>query len=67
MGVSDTSWHVVPVSSDVVLVQGVRTVVGLSLRLMTSVDEAAERVEEAQVRARTLLARLPRPRGAEEL
>ena len=61
------SCHGVPVSSDVVLVRGVRTVVGLSLRVLTSVDEAAERVEVASTKARSLVQRLPRPRGPEEL
>ena len=56
-----------PVSSDVVVVRGVRALVGLSVRLMTSVDAAAERVEDAQLRARELLSRLPVPRGPEEL
>ena len=53
-------------SNDVVVLRGVRALVGLSLRLMTTVDEAAERVEDVQDRARDLLRRLPVPRGAEE-
>jgi hypothetical protein len=54
------------VSSDVVLVRSVRTVVSAALRLATSVDEAAERMEEASERARALVRRLPVPRGPDE-
>lgn len=60
--------HGARVSSDTILVQGVRTVLGLSLRFATSVDEAAERVELASERARELTARyLPLARQSEEL
>ncbi len=52
-------------SSDVVLVRGARTAVTTALRLVASVDDAAERLEGAAEHARVLLRRLPVPRGPE--
>ena len=54
-------------SSGQVLVRGVRSVVGLSLRLVASVDEAAERVDGVQQRVRQAVSsRLPAPRPPAE-
>ena len=54
-------------SSDLVLVRGVRSVVGLSVWLATSVDESAYVLDEVQERGWDWVRQLPVPRLPEEL